>query len=224
MSKKVIISEIEKSEILSLYESVPPPSESVLVTNKNPFKYSEYESARRTYNENLKDGDLFYSPNMEKIKQYFNEQLKKIGDEFTKNLYNKTIRYYDNLIKILPIDLNESSNFGGSYTNSLMFLPVKLVIISSDGQIEKELGIYDVFSSVPKYEISLNPTKYFDENFTGLRFIKKDSDDKYRIYRIIESQILNSTWYKLLNNKISLSTFPDTLFEIRKIQRFKTDF
>jgi hypothetical protein len=88
MGQRIIISESDRKHIKKLYESAPPPSESILVANKNPFKYDEYIDARRRYTKDLKDGDMFYQLN---VNTYYRIQ-RKFETNFMNDLMGKTIR------------------------------------------------------------------------------------------------------------------------------------
>jgi len=226
MGKSLIITESEKKLILSLYESTPPPSESVFVANKNPFKYPEYESARRIYSPDLVDGDMFYNTDSVKNKEFFNSEIKKSGDDFIKSLYNKTMRHDDILFEILPLSkLNESEyskNFGGSTTISINLTPVILKIISSDNiePITNKLISFDTYTYTEKYNLYFTE-KDFNKNFHDIVFIGQSPNYGYKI----TNENINYTWKKLLSGKYkNLSMFPDEYFEIRKIQRVQTDF
>ena len=89
MSKRLIITEEEKNRIKLLYETVMPPSESVLVKKQNPLSkegYKEfYGKPIPVYDANLKDGDIFVVYDETKIKEW---GLKLINS----NLKGKSIR------------------------------------------------------------------------------------------------------------------------------------
>jgi hypothetical protein len=106
---KLIISETERKNILSLYEATtvaPPPSESVLVVNKNPFKYPEYKLSRKLYSTQLKDGDTFYILSKQNnIITSYNEIINNL----IKIYQEKSIRYNDEIVKI-SMKLNEYSS------------------------------------------------------------------------------------------------------------------
>ena len=224
---KLIISETEKKNILSLYESTnvtPPPSESVLVANKNPFKYPEYESARRTYSSYLKDGDMFYVTDNLKIMGFLISEIKKSGNDFVKSLYNKTVRHNDDIFEILPLSkLNESEyskNFGGSTTTHINLTPVILKNKNYSG--ETSSIAYETYTYTPKYSIHFTEED-FNKNFYDIVFIK-ESDLSDGVAKISIENI-NYAWKKLLSSKYkNLGMFPDEYFEIRKIQRQTTDF
>jgi hypothetical protein len=198
MSKRLVISESEKKEILSLYEvTTPPPSESVLVAKKNPFKYPEYESARREYSSDLKDGDMFYiAPN---INEYHTEVFKKFTNEFLNSLKNKTIKSNDNIYTFLGTSMSESVN---SYDYEIGFIYIK----SNDGEPE----FYDVYHN--------------SDTSTGKELLYFKSRNG-RI--IISSPMLDDLFSKKYNEfkeNHKVESLPDELFEIRKIQRLQTDF
>lgn len=94
MGQKLIITEEEKNNIRNLYEvkpteqfSTPPPNESIFVIKKNPYKDSEYITARQTYKGNLQNGLLFYILDTEKVKEWFLGILNN-------NLFNKSVRIF----------------------------------------------------------------------------------------------------------------------------------
>ena len=220
MSKKLIITEEEKKRIKSLYEAtILPPSESVLVANKNPFKYPEYASSRKLYSPELKNGDTFYVLiKQNNIVSPYNEIINNLIELYQE----KTIRYNDKILKV-SMDLNEYS------TNSLDedYFPYIAPIISGyiGGNMEYNVS-YRVKPN--NYEISLNfPTRSWDSKTQQFR------DDSY--YSTPSSQIESSTKPEdkffvsfkndLLKNlqPLKLENLPDEYFEIRKIERQKTD-
>jgi hypothetical protein len=190
---KFIISENERKHILSLYESnmIPPPSESVLIANKNPFKYPEYESARRTYSSDLKDGDMFYIT----IKKHNYERKIEIEfyDDFVKGLYNKTARYDDNIYRFLspntdtPYSIGIQVNDGNINDYSLGVYEQWSVTNISFNIITKGFGqpssisipsITELFNKqyqqivTPKLQIENIPDEYFE-----IRKIKREQTD-----------------------------------------------
>jgi hypothetical protein len=217
MGKRIIISESEKKNILSLYETTtvaPPPSESILVVKKNPFKYPEYESARRKYSKDLKDGDLFYVENG--YDAFISKLEKTFNTEFINNLVGKKTRWNDTIIEfvnsnpkpeypmgddpITPPNVNESKNFGSNRTNIIGRIDIKI-----DGVIKP----YNISSSV-----SLNGTYFF------LTFIPESFKD----YKIDNIKSINDLYTKEYFKKVGPQYIPDEYFEIRKIQRIQTDF
>ena len=202
---RLIISETEKKNILSLYEAtnvVPPPSESVLVDNKNPFKYPEYESARRTYSSDLKDGDMFYI--LTGFSKFAAEQ--ELNKNFRKGLYNKTVRIDDNIYTFLKTSINESTNFGGGGTISLGSIEI---IKNNDSP---------KFSSIKaKLDTTTNKFQVF--------FVYDAASANSKSISIQSISDLYSQKYKEeVTDKSVVGNMPDEYFEIRKVQRQKTDF
>lgn len=202
---KLIISETEKKNILSLYEAtnvVPPPSESILVANKNPFKYPEYESARHTYSSDLKDGDMFYI--LTGFNKFVTEQ--ELNKNFRKSLYNKTVRIDDDIYTFLKTSINESTNFGGGGASSL-------------GSIEiMKNNDSPKFSSIKaKFDTTTNKFNVW--------FVYDAATSNSKSISIQSISDLYSQKYKEeVTDKSVVENMPDEYFEIRKILREKTDF
>ena len=203
---KLIISETERKNILSLYEStniVPPPSESVFVANKNPFKYPEYEMARREYSGNLKDGDMFY------IQKVFNNtnKIKEFNEKFVKSLYNKTARVGDVIYTFLNPSIIESTNLGRR----------------GSGEYIGEIKVKKNNNSPSLYRI----TKEFNPTTNKLIIIfdfKAGGNIIDRLNFQSISDLYNEGFEKIIPNKIIIEDIPDEYFEIRKIKRQQTNF
>jgi len=207
MGQRIIISESEKNHIKNLYEAetAPPPDESVLVAKKNPFKYPEYESARRIYSSDLEDGDMFY----EMDTKYYSdkrEEIEKIKNLFLPSLNNKTARFNDDIYTFLTTPINE---FGGGGTMDIGEINIK----KND---ESYTRMYNVF--------------YLPRDKT-IRFyypgIKTYSVEKFGEHALTFPKIseLFSKQHDEINEKYkNITTLPDEYFEIRKIQRKQTDF
>jgi hypothetical protein len=217
MGKRIIISESEKKNILSLYETTtvaPPPSESILVVKKNPFKYPEYESARRKYSKDLKDGDLFYVENG--YDAFISKLEKTFNTEFINNLVGKKTRWNDTIIEfvnsnpkpeypmgenpITPPNVYETKNFGGGKPNIIGNVNIKI-----DGIIKP-------------YNIS----KYFITSNMG--FVLVFIPESFKDYKIDNIKSINDLYTKEYFKKVGPQYIPDEYFEIRKIQRIQTDF
>ena len=206
----MILSESEKNRIKGLYglvteadASAPPPDESVLVAKKNPFKDKSImdmvtkDGKFIRYDKDLVDGDTFLSYNSGNIKQYF----QSIGEDFfNRNFLGKTIRYIEN---------------GTDYTKKLE---------------EKNLYIIDDTSYI-------TPKTLYGFRELGFKYpwitydFNKDIVEGGRLgFSGPEYDISEETKNKLLQifrgnkDKFSMSNVPDEYFEIRKIQREKTDF
>jgi hypothetical protein len=210
---KLIISETERKNILSLYESTnttPPPSESILIANKNPFKYSEYESARQIYSSNLKDGQMFYEYN------------RDINDEYGKNyvtnfykplLINKSMRGDD--------DKNYVINNITSWFNSYFDLQYPTY---ENGNTFKLYLIYDENNEFGSC-ININPLKKEVDNCpiptTEMkRFINIKDPFKNQIN--VNNKVLN--FIKSNLPIVKRLDYPDNGFSIKKVQRQQTDF
>jgi len=200
---RLIISETERKNILSLYEATnvtPPPSESVLVVNKNPFKYPEFENARKTYNSELKDGDLFYI-----VQNYKYE--KKITTEFNQNfikdLYYKSAKYDDIIYRFISPNVNESTT---SYPYGI-----------------GKIGIQVNGSDIENYSVRRARTKV--ENEFIIDFEKNNKSGlNNSIWIPSIQQLYNKNYKEEVLPKLKIETVPDEYFEIRKIQRETTDF
>ena len=83
MGKRITISETEKRNILSLYTE-QQESIGILVAKKNPFKYKDFESARRKYSSDLKPGDMYYVEkfNPAEYSDWADKQLQDIEDKY----------------------------------------------------------------------------------------------------------------------------------------------
>jgi hypothetical protein len=187
--------------------TVPPPSESVLVANKNPFKYPEYELARRRYTSDLKNGDLFYVDKgaynyyKQKEDEYKNFKILKPLYE----LKGKTLRGTDDKIYVV---WNMKYFKGGSLfkkdeTNIMIELKEK-----GNENASSSYNIYfygDTFIADPNNQAILN----------GLNVIPKTSVDK--ISELLKNELKNDF-------NLPYSEIPDEYFEIRKVQRQQTDF
>lgn len=191
MGKNLIITESEKKHILSLYESAPPPSESVLIANKNPFSETSlrYLSGQTIgeYGGELKDGNLFYVLKRDLIK------------EWCLNLVNKTL------------EGKEVRTFFGGYLNTSGDKIVKISKFS-------EMWFPDVVLA-PKDKDKLCFYKCYDWVHFSLLSDGTYTDHDYSTMSDTSNSILNA-----LKPIVSWKKVPDEYFEIRKIQRQKTDF
>jgi hypothetical protein len=217
---KLIISETERKNILSLYEATtvaPPPSESVLVVNKNPFKYPEYKLSRKLYSTQLKDGDTFYILSKQNnIITSYNEIINNL----IKIYQEKSIRYNDEIVKI-SMKLNEYSS--GKLDKD--YFPYITALISGYIGGNKE------------YEISylVEPNNYkILLGYYRINYISTSPYYEMKKYFVVPNEVSEDPVYKffvsfkndLLKNlqPLKIENLPDEYFEIRKIQREKTDF
>lgn len=207
---RLIISETERKNILSLYEATnvsPPPSESIVVANKNPFKYPEFESARHLYSSNLKDGDLFFLINQREFRGYLNNKL----DEKLKLLNNKTIRIDDKIYGFMVLTPNVDLIYKWPFINSVY---INFALFDSENIDNLFYKVYFVWSESNKnyyvsYTLKLSD---FSDIGTGTNTLPSATQN------IFLTEIKNFT------DELNMNDFPDNIFEIRKIERQKTDY
>jgi hypothetical protein len=208
MGQRLIITEEEKKNIRLMYESTPP-DESVLVENKNPFLYKEYESARRPYGPNLKDGDLFSVLMDEDLQSYYNTLFKTMYDSYL----GKTIRL-ESTDEIVSIEKSKMWINPARTETSLNW---------TKPSIDMKVSFYYLIDNV-EYIVD-----FYSEEWVG-----KVSEDKPGISNNeIREENIEKTLLQILESikayvsKYSLNkvdTINNRFFEIRKIQRRKTDF
>ena len=206
---KLIISETERKNILSLYEltnNTPPPSESVLVVNKNPFRYPEYVSARRIYSSDLKDGDLFYVLIKNNV-SYNGNLINSFDSEFVKNLIGKKARRDDKIIEFINPIVYESKNFGGAGIEM--------------GEIKIKIGDNIELYTVHKQTSRLNNKLSFIINFNPVNY-DPSKNGRFNIPSI--NNLYTDKYINEIEPKFNINNLPDEYFEIRKIQRLQTDF
>ena len=229
MSKRLIILESEKKEILSLYEQssslykndlfAEAKRESFLIVKKNPYKNNEYVNARQYYSKNLKDGDLFYILGL--LPEEYNKEsnIKKVTDEFGKSLTGKTIRIpSDNTVftvdEFIPSEkVTDITKFKSNFGN-----------VTSGNYKEYHIGTLK--SNNNKYGLELDlvetPT---NTNTSKIKLKLEDgvvSEEIPKLSKYFTDNFLN----KLLSevSKVELKNIPDEYFEIRKVLRRKSDF
>ena len=195
---KLIISETEKKNILSLYEQVkfpiPAPRESILIDNKNPYKHQEYINARQNYSTKLENGSLFYIIGLLPDNLNYEKVFKKIAFDFLKSLIGKTIRVKN----------------GDVYT-------FKDIIETNDDDIVAKMVV------LKNNEKSIDWTVRYNGNRDGFKFY--DWYDSYYDFDKINTlfiEYLNKNKNVLENTNIK--NIPDEYFEIRKVKRQQTDF
>jgi hypothetical protein len=213
---KFVISEEEKKSIMKMYEQYSS-SNSKLVAKKNPFNNNQFKNANRSYNSQLTNGELFteWSPriNFEMI-DYLNEKLNgktilysfeqqgkknELKLEFKKN---PDLLLDENWITITNLIMNE--NFDTFETQ-----PVVNSLILQGRLVDGENHQFNLDM------VSKNIHKFFV--------------DRYKITRREQFQsISGSQWEKLynfvVNELLKPSTLPDNMFEIREVEKSKTDF
>jgi len=200
MGKRVIISESEKKNILSLYEQIkfpiPPPKNSILIYKKNPYKYDELSNARQSYSTKLKDGDMFYILGL--LPDEYNEEkiINKMNDEFGKSLINKTIKD-PTTNEVFTI----KEYYPGNYPKIGQFKLDNNSLISMDLIFNQGKGnnvTIKIYESIGTFYIIPKLSEYYNDNFLD----------------------------KLISNleKSNIKNIPDEYFEIRKILIPQSDF
>ena len=197
MGQRLIISEEEQKHIKKLYEAetTPPPSESVLVVNKNPFKYNEYINARKFYGSSLKDGELFFKKT-DGFNKYIQEELsKKIEGKTLRGMWNNR----DVVIQIntLFVFTKDDGVVGTQCVNSLKFNGL------IDGSEQNSINYF----INPGTEITFEQTLFYRS--LGDATIK-----------LVNPQSFKSVIFSVSNWNL----IPDEYFEIRQIKREQTDF
>jgi hypothetical protein len=147
MGQKLIITEEEKNRIKLLYEVVTklPPDESILVANKNPYKYPEYESARRVYSSKLVNGDLFYELNIPYVNKFVIDYYTKLikNDSLHESSCKATINGQFHIDKIYKYCVNRIENKKTPSKNSELYYQGK-IFRNKDWKPEMLQFIYEV--------------------------------------------------------------------------------
>jgi hypothetical protein len=227
----MILSESEKNRIKGLYglvtegDSAPPPDESILVANKNPYKYSEYESARRLYNKNLVDGDMFYIiKRLDGEYGYFGNLsglYNKISLDVCKDILGKNVRLFeedkilsigndviigsDDRIRVLGFELKNTDKW-------LWVFEDKKCSIDEPRTHGGRLGIP---TNLRTNTISRG------WGYTGIKVPEKFTS--VIVNKIVEIKKITNN-LSMDKSESRIVNIPDEYFEIRKIQREKTDF
>ena len=174
-----------------------PPSESVLVANKNPFKNLEYKTAQRFYNPNLKENEMFFTIDTNRVSEFLQNKVDQ-------NFEGKSIRLFC---------VTKEKIGGITETDYLHTLPESFVMVSDKQplelnvawQVKNEYIFYDKDTGI----ISIHYKNKIMDYTTGETKCETKSDGKMK---------------SLLDPILNLQNIPDEFFEIRKIQRQKTDF
>ena len=203
----MILSESEKNRIKGLYglvteaETAPPPDESVLVAKKNPFNYEEYKGAIRGYSSDLKDGDLFTNTFLPFGDYSVSDYVKNSMDE---NFKGKDFRFisksYDSINQYKDIKF-----YGPKIQNNITYYTYNNRVIMFFKKHMTKIDI-NLQSGEFKYFTNVGTGESVETNYTKL---SKESENK----------ILT-----ILRKIFNIKNIPDECFEIRKIQREKTDF
>jgi hypothetical protein len=218
MGQKLIITEEEKNRIKLLYEATPPPSESIFVINKNPFKGTDYENARVSYSSKLTDGDLFFKLicNEETYNKFVTTYNEDKWNPITKSLLNKTYRRSDTIFKIKDITID-------SFTDNGKFPQGTITIVNQDNGGTLTQNYKTFWGSFGGGLVYSVPGDY----------LLPSENPVFDFFRKLYSQSIIGITYEQMNNirglvsdetLSKLSNLPDNFFEIRKIQRQKTDF
>jgi hypothetical protein len=202
---RFIITEEEKNRIKLLYEVALPPSESILVSKKNPYNdksimdmVTDDNNKFITYNSNLIDGDTFIVLDKGLIQKFFTN----VGYNFLKQSFEgKTIRF-------LKDKQDLTTTLGGE--NAFMF---KTAYTYEPNNL---YGVTKLGFQYPPITYNLledDIDTFVMDGFSGPYFtISEDTKNKLLpIFRANKDLFL-------------LSKAPDEYFEIRKVQRVKTDF
>ena len=221
MSNRLVITEEEKQTIKRLYESAPPPDESVLVDKKNPYNYSEYKSACRVYSKDLVDGDLFYKSIETNLTNEVWSKLERwlldSANAIFKKLNNKTIRIMDEICSITFYEtrftrINRQKNTTVVFTvETEKESNLDKIYIQRDGNsiVKTDTMELDGSRNIPKEFVNtvINGFKEYDKYHKPFKLLKNGSDED------------------IYNNHLDvMKMIPDEYFEIRKIVRTKTDF
>lgn len=208
---RFIVTEEEVKQIRNLYEmdnsQTPPPDEKELVvSNKNPFKYSEYEDARRLYSPELKDGERFYeqkslSPLIKELyrKTFFGNDsidVKTLRDATVDKIYTISLRhplFTDRHLDSFEINFRDEGE-------------IKRLIVSLDGSHDRFRISTNTFS--PSRELTDIDKKVFGP---VIEIIRKQMNE------------FNSKIDELQDAK-NIINIPDEFFDIYKVKRVKTDF
>ena len=227
MSNRIVITEEEKQTIKRLYESAPPPDESVLVTNKNPYKHSEYKSACRLYSKDLVDGDMFYDISyfgFSKGDLGLRHLYEKMSSDICKDIVGKKIRLpkRDEVLEVgedIIVGFDEFMTFGfelkniSSNKNYLWVFEDKRATIdgtsrsggNAPGSLRKNMTSNAGFGNT-RNEVEL-PEGFMNLVVSKILEIKKQTNN-----------------LKMDKSESTIVNIPDEYVEIRKIVRTKTDF
>jgi len=211
MSNRIVITEEEKQTIKRLYESAPPPDESVLVTKKNPFNNKEYldmlivdnADYLRKYNKDMVDGDIFLVYDKDKVDEYF----ELIADEiYDKHFRGKSIRYVD--YKEDTDKTHKLSDSPRRYEKHYCHMCVGKMYLNTTFSY----GVREIHFPKPRIKYYYDGDK-FDTLYPRNKATISD-DTKNKLRKVFLT-------YK---DRFHISKLPDEFFEIRKIVRTKTDF
>lgn len=205
---KFIVTEEEIKQIRNLYEmdnsqTLPPDEKELVVSDKNPFKYSEYEDARRLYSPELKDGDRFY-------------EMKSLSP-LEKDLYRKTFFGNDSIDSKTLRNATEDKIYTINLTHPIFtdrHLDSFGINFRDEGKIRRLIVTLD--GSSDRFRIG----RLGSEKLTDIE--RKVFEP---VMEIIRKQMneFNSQLDKLHDFK-NITNIPDEFFDIYKVKRVKTDF
>ena len=210
----MILSESEKNRIRGLYglvteaETTPPPDESVLVDKKNPFNDRNFEKARQPYRSSLKDGDLYVNIHTYKMGEFVKKQLSDL-------LVGKTFRMVSDDVIMKFGDIN--------FVGLINWDKMNWLDISLNGNIGQNINIIEKI-----YFDEVNDNTFLD--YIELFTYKGNSGVNKMVGQYVKNQKRYDAGYGDMDKMdeilkpFTLPNLPDEYFEIRKIQRKKTDF
>jgi len=224
MSKKLIITEEEKNRIKLLYEVATPPSESVLIATKNPFKDNEYVTARRIYSPKLQNGDLFFEiKNPTGYKKFAGQHNSKMIQDFVNNnLIGKTFRSdNDDAYRIDSLTMNENdmvSDYDSKFYESLITNTTTNESVKGKMTILGYLENNSVKSTI-RFHMGVKQSN-------GLYHIEPSKLNQVYKQYVIDNGLQKTIdgFYVPSTDWLSINKIPDEYFEIRKIERQKTDY
>jgi hypothetical protein len=214
----MIINESEKNRIKSLYglltEDAPPPDESVLVANKNPFSDSSKDLTKgipisNGYKSNLSEGALFFTFDSDSIKKWILDTVNKSP------INGKSVRAFDkNKTEDVLINIPDFLDANLSFTR-----------LEGSPSDKERLSFTVLFDKGPYSEqhIKLNS----DGSIIKVSRRKDEwpYDYRYREYgEFITNSETNTKILNIIKPLVNLGSIPDEYFEIRKIEKQKTDF
>lgn len=219
MGKKYIIKESQERLMFQLIEAELGPEESVLIARKNPFADEKYVNARKLYSSSMRDGELFFTFNNNKLEEYFDSKLES-------TLNGKTIRITfedgtDTVVKFVFVPNTSNGVLIKGSKNSL----------SSKNLGTQALEEFAVKVEIPGNTWKQNPNKpiiFFNSSKGGFYEI---TGEKYRGGKgsaMFAAEPITLPDKTKINNAIfafsSWNKIPDEFFEVRKVKKQKTDF
>ena len=220
MGQRLIILEEEKKGIMVLYENTTD-NNSILITNKNPFRDNEYVNARKRYSTNMKYGDLFYNlKDLEKYREFSRKHNNEKINEFVKSIIGKTFKGDDNIsYKIEDLKLKSTSSDTTPYYDYILTNLSNSEKLSGLMTILGELSGKDIKSTIRFHHDEKKPDGTFFNEPVGL--------NKFYSDYVLENclQDMSSLKFPMIpdSEKLKIEKVPDEYFEIRKLQTPKSD-